>query len=83
MRKIKKYRRIPEIIEAVEFRTEDDEWPNGVALDGELNTFVWNDLHKTYIKVRDGDFIRMDKPNDRYPIDRKTFFQTYEFWNDK
>ena len=77
-----KYRRIPEIIEAVEFKGGRKEtWPPGVTYDPDGYFVVWNNLHKTYIKLQLGDYIRVDKENDRYPIDRQTFMATYEFWS--
>jgi hypothetical protein len=83
MAKVKKYRRISKIIEAVEFRPGDEEWPKGVQYDPDGTGFVvWNDFDKSYIKIKAGDFIRMDKPQDRYPIDRETFSRTYEFYSD-
>jgi len=82
MTKVKKYRRLPEIIEAVEFLSNEKEWPKGIDFDPDDGSYgVWNDLHQIRIKFKHGDFIRMDNPQDRYPIDRETFHRTYEFYS--
>jgi hypothetical protein len=39
---------------------------------------VFNKLHNSFIGIKPGDFVRVDNEDDRYPIDRKTFFKTYE-----
>lgn len=39
--------------------------------------FVYNGLHKSAINLQPGDFVRVDDPNDTYPIDRATFEKTY------
>jgi len=80
---MRKYRRIPEIIEAIEFKAGTKEWPEGIQYNhSEKSYMVWNALHKSWIKLKDGDYVRMDNPRDRYPIDRKTFMKTYEFYSD-
>ncbi|HSH45179.1 MAG TPA: hypothetical protein VK966_04960 [Longimicrobiales bacterium] len=39
---------------------------------------AWNELHESWVGLRPGDFLRVDKPGDVYPIDRATFEATYE-----
>ena len=74
-----KFRRKPEIIDAEQFKAGSPPWPPGVAYDAEENIYtVWNDLHRTAIKLKFGDWVRTDKPLDRYPIDEETFKNTYE-----
>lgn len=45
--------------------------PNGTA-------FVANALHQSEINIQPGDYIRVDVPGDRYPIDRAYFEANYE-----
>ena len=40
--------------------------------------YVWNELHRSEITLKVGDMVRVDDPNDTYPIDRQTFEATYE-----
>lgn len=69
------YKRIPEIIEAVPFTGNPI---TGVRIEAKNNSYrVYNLLHDSWIKVKIGDFIRVDKPNDHYPIDKETFQSTY------
>lgn len=39
---------------------------------------VWNGKHESWINVDVGDFIRVDDPDDFYPVARDTFEATYE-----
>lgn len=39
---------------------------------------LWNKLHGSWVGLSVGHFIRIDKPGDVYPIDAKTFAETYE-----
>jgi hypothetical protein len=39
---------------------------------------VWNALHKSWIGVRDGDYLNITKVDDIYPIDKATFEATYD-----
>lgn len=78
----RRYRRIPTEILAVEFQRDAD-LPLGIVLermhDEEGVSFrVWNDLHRSFVGVKPGDFLRVDDLNDVYPIDRATFEATYE-----
>lgn len=78
-----KYRRIPTIIEAVEFRKEPDEefgdiWFLFEYEDG-LGWRLYNRLYDSWVKVKPGDFVRIDlAPEHVYPIDRERFFKTHE-----
>lgn len=82
---IKKYRRLPEIILAIEFRPENtsNDLPKNVGFDEENGKFfVWNELHQSRVYLKYGDYIRVDMDNDWYPIDRNIFMRTYEFYSD-
>lgn len=76
-----RYQSKPRVIEAVQFR-EVEPWPEGVCRHrfaaGPPTFVVYNRLHDSYIKLKDGDYVRQDDPNDRYPIDEDTFLATYE-----
>jgi hypothetical protein len=74
------YERIPTCIQAVEFQPHIRPWPLNVRSRSSLSDndwFVWNELHKSEINVRPGDMIRVDDPNDTYPIDPAKFAETY------
>lgn len=75
-----KYRSLPKVIEAIEFKWDADYEEEIQLRRIEGNKFqVWNDLHKSWINVSDGDMIRVDNaPEDVYPIKREIFDVTYE-----
>lgn len=45
----------------------------------ELNQegWVWNGEQKCYVQVNQGDFLRVDNPNDIYPISKAYFDENY------
>ncbi len=75
-----RYRKKPVEIEAVKFNR--DSIPEGVKISGSpdssLKNCVWNELHQSWIYFKDHDFLRVDNLNDVYPIDHKTFKETYD-----
>lgn len=77
-----KYRRKPEIIEAVEFDENHPEAIGDVAIVSKTFTGqfqIYNQKHDSWIGVKTGNMIRIDKaPEDVYPIDGETFQKTYE-----
>ena len=70
-----KYRRKLGVIEAEQF---DPEHPADYIRHAADEYAVYNERHDSWIKLAPGDWVRTDKPGDRYPIDRKTFEATYE-----
>jgi hypothetical protein len=59
--------------------TENATLPAGVNLQGEPGDLrVWNELHKSWIGVKTGDYLNVTDPKDVYPIDRDTFEKTYD-----
>lgn len=77
-----KYRKLPIEIEAEEFTGASID---GVSIVGPPGYYeVHNLLHDSWIKIKEGDFVRTDlAPDDVYPIDRETFFNTYELVEEK
>lgn len=77
-----KYRRKPTTITAEQFRPglAGQQSANVRVVEGGLNPVyeVYNGLHDSWIKLKPGDYIRTDDPNDNYPIDQATFDATYE-----
>lgn len=71
------------MIEVQQFRqSEIQSWPPAVRFMASVNdpavTSVWNEPQKTWVGVNDGDFIRVDNPDDIYPIAADYFAQNYE-----
>lgn len=64
----------PKIITAEQF---DPERPADYISHAGDEYAVYNELHDSWIKLAPGDWVRVDKPGDRYPIDRETFEATY------
>jgi len=73
-----RYRKKPTEIEAIEFGVEL--MPEDIkVIDTAEGGKVYNELHNSWINVKNGDVVRIDQaPEDVYPIDRQTFEQTYE-----
>lgn len=73
------FRRKPEVIEAVQF-APGVPLPVGTQIEYGIDTpwRVWNALHESWIGFRAGDWLRVDNPEDVYPIDAATFARTYE-----
>lgn len=73
------FRSKPRTITAVQFTDPDTiatqarVYPNA---DGDW--VVYNGLHQSEIKLKLGDYVRIDDYNDNYPIDEGTFNNTYE-----
>ena len=78
-----RFRKKPVVIEAIQLQPEVVV-PEGVKLrhsveDGETVTEVYNELHDSWIKLRNGDWLRTDRaPRDVYPIAGGIFEATYE-----
>lgn len=72
-----RYKNKPREITAEQFRVADV-WPPNVEVGEGGQHVVWNGLHASYIKLKDGDYVRTDDPNDSYPIDEETFARTWE-----
>jgi len=67
----------PKRIEAVQFNNNHD-LPPGVEWDDtEYDYVVVNKLHNSRIKIFQDDWVRVDNPNDRYPIDKDYMEQNY------
>ena len=53
-------------------------WPPFVRwLEGEP-TAVWNEPQQSWVGVNHGDYIRIDNPEDVYPINAEYFAQNFE-----
>lgn len=63
---------VPQGVKIRKFHTEEDTvWK------------VWNELHQSWINIKEGDLIRYDlQPKDVYPIDREVFDKTYKLVED-
>lgn len=75
------YVKKPVAIEVLEATSSDDlhtrtglRWRKTRIDGGE----VYNELHDSWINFKFGDVFNITKNEDIYPIDRKTFFDTYE-----
>lgn len=68
------------VIEVQQYlKNEVQGWPPFVKFqpsDGQLT--VWNKPQNTWVGVNDGDYIRIDNPEDIYPIAADYFAQNYE-----
>lgn len=81
-----KFRRKPVVIEAERFDPENGQWPAPVIEKHGLTVYrysVYNALHNNYIPVKPGDYIRVDKPNDVYPIAESVLEKEYEEVNNE
>lgn len=76
-----KFRSKPRVITAEQFEL-GKKLPAKIRLSPNVSTSpvyeVWNGLHSSWIKLKPGDYVRIDDPNDNYPIDQETFHNTYE-----
>lgn len=72
-----KYQSRPRVITAVQF-DPNKPLPLNVNTSGEGHWAVYNALHQSYINLKPGDYVRIDDPNDTYPIDEETFKATYD-----
>lgn len=65
-----KFRSIPQDIEAIQFFAKDQNvLPAYIKIKNEAGVCkVFNPLHDSWINVYEGDWIRIDIPNDIYPI---------------
>jgi hypothetical protein len=78
------YKSKPKIIEAVEFNPDDLTNLRGVDLN-EIKSVspptteyqIYNRLHSSWIGIKPGDMVRIDQPNDHYPIDKAYFEENY------
>lgn len=64
----------------------DGQWPAPVIEKHGLTVYrysVYNALHNNYIPVKPGDYIRVDKPNDVYPIAESVLEKEYEEVNNE
>jgi len=70
--------KIPVEIEAIELG--NDPMPAEMTfVETPEGWLIYNRLHDSWIKVKKGDMVRIDKaPDDIYPIDREFFYKTYE-----
>lgn len=73
-----KFRSKPKTITAIEIRGDNQaDWPESVTnTDGQLS--VHNKLHDSHIGLKLGDYVRIDDPNDNYPIDAAYMAANYE-----
>lgn len=78
-----RYRRKPGEITAIQFKASMSftSIPAMIRNTGFGDWEVWNALHGSWIKFKDGDYIRVDDRNDNYPIDEETFRNSYELIN--
>lgn len=54
-------------------------WPPGVRfLPTEGGVSVWNEPQQTWVRVHDGDYVRIDNPDDIYPIGADAFAELYD-----
>lgn len=72
-----KFKRKPIEINVEQFWPSKRPWPKGVV-PGEGGFVVYNILHKTYVKIVPGDWIRQDNMNDIYPIADDIIRREYE-----
>lgn len=75
-----------QIIEAVQFAGDCGNYPDNVILSqDEINNMkVYNKLHDSWIKLKLGDWIRVDLENDVYPINKDYMDSNYtEYHEDK
>ena len=61
-----------------QFWPDQHPWPQHVIIDGMNEWAVWNGLHQSRIKLKPGDWVRVDTPNDTYPIDQNYMAENYE-----
>jgi len=66
-----RFQKKPSTIEAEQFQPDKMPWPSDVHRRDDGTFFVCNDLHKSDITIKPGDWVRVDIPGDRYPIDAK------------
>lgn len=70
----------PKVLRTVtleQFWPEQKPWPLNVRADAGSHV-VWNELHQSYIKLKPGDWVRVDTPGDTYPIDWGYLKENYE-----
>lgn len=82
-----RYQSKPRVITAVQFAVETGTSTAqmlGVTIRrrGHDTYEVWNQLHESWIKLKPGDYVRIDDSNDNYPIDEDTFNNTYTLVNE-
>lgn len=67
------------IIEAIEFDPQKPfDLPSEVKIHKDGDDYkIYNRLHGSWINIKQGDMIRIDQPNDHYPIDKKYFEENY------
>lgn len=73
-----KFRRKPIEINVEQFWPSKRPWPKGVTYSSEGGFTVYNILHRSYIKIQPGDWIRQDDMKDVYPIADKIIKEEYE-----
>lgn len=72
------------VIEVQQFKDgEVQSWPPFVKFGARgvvdpTATKVWNGVQKTWVGVNDGDYIRIDNPDEVYPIAAYYFAQNYD-----
>ena len=54
------------------------ELPPNVTVRKDGSAFVFNPTHKSEINIQPGDFVRVDDPNDTYPITKDYFEKNFE-----
>jgi len=67
----------PKIITAEQFFPDEASWPINVV-QIQNNYMVWNDVSEKYLAVLPGDWVRVDQPEDTYPIKDSSMKQNYE-----
>jgi hypothetical protein len=79
-----RYHSRPKEIDAVQFDPRKQP-PEGVKIRSVNGGYeVWNELHGSWIGVKEGDMLRIDlAPRDVYPIDKATFDQTYDSYPER
>jgi hypothetical protein len=79
-----KYQSKVKVIEAVPFDPRVMP-PKGVRIHSAPEGYtVYNELHNSWIGVKEGDMLRIDlAPRDVYPIDKATFDQTYDSYPER
>lgn len=76
-----KFRSKPKVITAVQIREDNKhEWPPSVVLATGVDTplVVRNKLHSSDIGLKFNDYVRIDDPDDNYPIDAAYMAANYE-----
>lgn len=74
-----KFRNKPKVITAVQIREDNrDEWPPSVSVGMIGDLAVENGLHGSRIGFKYGDYVRIDDPNDNYPIDAAYMAANYD-----